>query len=156
VEDLGNRLDALLTGYERRKQDETQQQVQRALRLEEARKVGAEYLRKFVVEVARRVAERLEEAGHRVVHQELLGAYPPNVRIHLWPKAGPLDDDEPRRTTLELVWGDPTPNTLCAKRWTSEGLHRLQQQGSVRAEALDELWVREQFMVFVRETLDGA
>jgi len=156
VDDLADRLDTLLTGYERRKQDETQRQVQRAMRLEHARKIGAEYLRKYAIEAARNVAERLEAAGHRVMHQELLDAYPPNIRIHLWPKAGPLDETEPKRTTLELVWGDPTPDALCAKRWTSDGLDRLQQQGSARAGVLDELWVREQLMIFVRETLDAT
>ena len=156
MEDQVDRLEVLLTEYERRKQDETQRQVQRAIRLEEARKVGAEKLRMYAIEAARNVAERLQMAGHRVVHQEFLDAYPPNVRIHLWPKGGPLDENEPQRTTLEFVWGEPTPDTLSARRWTSEGLHRLQLQGSARVGVLDELWVREQLMVFVRETLDGA
>lgn len=156
MEDQGDRLEFLLSDYERRKQEETQRQVQRAIRLEEARKRGAEYLRKYVLEAARSVASRLQEAGHRVVHQELLDAYPPGVRIHLWPKGGALDDHEPQRSTLELVWGDPNPDALCAKRWTSEGLDRLQHQGSARAGALDELWVKEQLMTFVRETLEGS
>ncbi|NJD20993.1 MAG: hypothetical protein FIA95_17120, partial [Gemmatimonadetes bacterium] len=125
MEDPVDRLDVLLSEYERRKQDETQRQVQRAIRLEEARKVGADLLRRHVIDAARTVAERLQMAGHRVTHQEFLDAYPPNVRIHLWPKPGPLDEREPRRSTLELVWGEPTPDALSAKRWTSEGLDRM-------------------------------
>ena len=46
VEDLGDRLDALLSGYERRKQEETRRQVQRAIRMEDhasvARRVYAD------------------------------------------------------------------------------------------------------------------
>ncbi len=151
-----DRLEFLLSEYERRKQDETQRQVQRAIRLEEARKRGAEFLRRYALEIVREVAERLQQAGHRVVHQELLDAYPPSVRIHLWPKGGPLDETEPKRNTLELVWGDPDQDALCAKRWTSEGLHQLQQLGSARAGILDELWVKEQLMTFVRDTLESA
>ena len=156
MEDLGDRLDVLLTGYERRKQEETRRQVQRAIRLEEARKRGAELLRRFAVAPAREVASRLQEAGHKIIHQELLDAYPPSVRIHFWPTSGPLDEGEPERSTLELVWGDPDPDALCAKRWTSEGLDRMHVQGSARAGAVDDLWVKEQLMVFVRETLEGA
>ncbi len=152
----GDRLEFLLSDYERRKQEETRRQVERAVRLEEARKKGAEYLRRFVVHPARDVAERLQSVGHRVVHQELLDAYPPNVRIHLWPKGGPLDDDDTRRTTLEFVWGDPDPEALCAKRWASSGLDQLHQQGSARPGVLDEMWVREQLIIFVRETLESA
>ena len=155
MEDLGDRLDVLLSGYERRKQEETQRQVQRALRLEESRKTGAEYLRRYALEAGRNVAERLQAAGHRVMYQEFLDAYPPSVRIHLWPKAGPLTEGESKRTTFELVWGEPNPNAMCATRW-SEGLHRTHEQGSARAGVLDEVWVREQFLVFVRETLEGA
>lgn len=156
MEDLGDRLETLLTDYEQRKQEETRRQVQRAIRLEETRKAGAEHLRRFVLEPARTVAEQLQAAGHRVVHQELLNAYPPAVRIHFWPRPGPLDEKEPVRTTLELVWGETDPDTLCAKRWTSEGLNRLHHQGSARAGVLDAEWVREQLMTFVRDTLDGA
>lgn len=152
----GDRLEFLLTDYERRKQEETRRQVERAVRLEEARKKGAEYLRRFVLEAARNVAERLQGAGHRVIHQELLDAYPPNVRIHLWPKSGPLDEAEGTRSTLELVWGDPDPDSLCAKRWTSSGLDKLFHQGSARPGVLDETWVREQLITFVRETLESA
>lgn len=151
-----DRLDVLLSEYERRKQDETQRQVQRAIRMEEARKRGAEYLRRYALETVRDAAERIQQAGHRVLHQELLDAYPPSVRLHLWPKGGPLDEGEQRRSTLELVWGDPDADALCAKRWTSEGLHRLQNLGSARAGAIDELWVKEQLMTFVRDTLDGS
>ena len=91
-----------------------------------------------------------------MVHQELLDAYPPNVRIHLWPKVGPLDEGEGNRSTLELVWGDPDEDSLCAKRWTSEGLDKLFHQGSARPGVLDETWVREQLITFVRETLESA
>ena len=156
MEAKDDRLEFLLTEYERRKQDETQRQVQRAIRLEEARKRGAEYLRRHALHVVREAVERLQMAGHRVVHQELLDAYPPNVRVHLWPKGGPLDEGEARRSTLELVWGDPDADAMCAKRWTSEGLHRLQHMGSARAGVIDELWVKEQIMTFVRDTLDAS
>jgi len=156
LEAKGDRLEFLLTDFERRKQDETRRQVERAIRLEDARKKGADQMRRHVLESARNVAERLESAGHRVVHQELLDAYPPSVRIHLWPKAGPLDEEESRRTTLELVWGDPDPDALCAKRWTTEGLDRLHHQGSARIGILDETWVREQLIEFVRSTLERA
>jgi hypothetical protein len=156
VESQEDRLDLLLSDYERRKQDETQRQVQRALRLEESRKRGAEQLRRYAVQPARDVAERLQQAGHQVVHQEFLEAYPPSVRIHLWPRPGPLDEGAAKRCTLELVWGDPDADALCAKRWTSEGLHRLQHMGSARQGVLDDLWVKEQLIAFVRETLGGA
>lgn len=155
MENEGDRLDILLGGYERRKQEETQRQVQRALRLEAARKVGADQLRRYVIKVGRHVTERLQTAGHRVAYHEFLDAYPPSVRIHLWPKQGPLDEREPRRTTLELVWGEPDADALCATRW-SEGLDRMQHQGSARRGVLDELWVREQILEFVRQTLDSA
>lgn len=155
MEDLGERLDVLLTEYESRKQDETQRQVQRALRLEQARKVGVENLRKYVIPPARDVTEHLEVAGHRVVYHEFLETYPPSVRIHLWPRHGPMDEGEARRTTLELVWGEPTADALCVTRW-SEGLHRMQQQGSAPANTLDDLWVKEQLLEFVRETLEGS
>lgn len=152
-----DRLEFLLSDYERRKQDETRRQVERAIRLEAARKKGAEYLRRFAIHAARNVAERLQSAGHRVVHQEFLDAYPPSIRIHLWPKTGPMEPDdegEERRTTFELVWGDPDPDALCARRWTSEGLDQLQNQGSARPGVLDETWVREQLIMFVRDTLE--
>lgn len=111
-----DRLDEILSGYERRKQDETRRQVQQALKLESERKTGAEYLRRHVVKPARGVTERLRESGHEVVYQEFMDAYPPGVRIHLWPKSGPLDGGEPRRATLEFVWGDPHPGLLCTRR----------------------------------------
>ncbi len=149
-------LDTLLTEYERRKQDETRRMVQRAFKLENARKKGAEHLRQFALPHTREVAERLQSAGHRVVYQEFLDAYPPNVRLHLYPKAGPLDLEEPGRWTLELVWGDPEPDRLFARRWTAEGLGEMREQGSVPAVDVDELWVREQFLAFVRDALDLA
>lgn len=152
----GDRLEFLLSEYERRKQEETRRQVERAIRLEDARKKGADYLRRFAIHPARSVTERLQSAGHRVVHQEFLDAYPPNIRIHLWPKAGPLDGGQEGRTTLELVWGDPDPDALCARRWTSAGLDKLVQQGSARPGVLDETWVREQLITFVRDTLEGT
>lgn len=147
-------LDTLLTEYERRKQDETRRLVQRAFRLENARKKGAEHLRRYALPHAREVAERLQSAGHRVVYQEFLDAYPPNVRLHLYPMSGPFEVEEPRRWTLELIWGDPDPDRLFARRWTSEGLGEMRDQGSVPAVDVDELWVREQLMSFVRDALD--
>jgi hypothetical protein len=149
-----DQLDTLLTDYERRKQDETRRMVQRAFRLENARKKGAEHLRRFALPHTREVAERLEAAGHKVVYQEFLDAYPPNVRLHLYPKSGPLDLDESGRWTIELVWGDPQPDRLFARRWTSDGLGKMQDLGSVPAIDVDDLWVREQFLSFVRDALD--
>lgn len=128
--------------------------VQRAFKLENARKKGAEHLRRFALPHTREVAERLEQSGHRVVYQEFLDAYPPNVRLHLYPRVGPLELEDPKRWTIELVWGDPEPDRLYAKRWTSDGLGELQQMGSVPDIDVDELWVREQFLSFVRDALD--
>ena len=135
-------LETLLSDYERRKQDETRRMVQRAFKLENARKKGAEHLRQF--------------AGHRVVYQEFLDSYPPNVRLHLYPKAGAMELEEPRRLTLEFIWGEPEPDRLFARRWSSEGLAEAQDQGSVPAVDVDELWVREQLLSFVRDALDLA
>jgi hypothetical protein len=149
-------LDSLLTDYERRKQDETRRMVQRAFKLENARKKGAEHLRRFALPHTREVAERLQVAGHRVVYQEFLDAYPPNVRLHLYPKEGPLSLEESRRVTIELVWGDPDPDRLFARRWTSGGLAEMIEQGSVPAVDVDELWVREQLLAFVRDALNLA
>lgn len=149
-------LESLLTDYERRQQDETRRMVQRAFKLENARKKGAEHLRRYALPHSREVAERLQQAGHRVVYQEFLDAYPPNVRMHLYPKSGPMDFDEPKRWTIELLWGDPDPDRLFARRWTSEGLGDMQELGSVPAIDVDELWVREQFTIFVRDALDLA
>lgn len=149
-------LESLLTDYERRKQDETRQMVQRAFKLENARKKGAEHLRRFALPHSREVAERLQQAGHRVVYQEFLDAYPPNVRLHLYPKSGAMDLDEPKRRTIEFVWGDPDPDRLFARTWTSEGLGEMQERGSVPAVDVDELWVREQLLAFVRDALDLA
>lgn len=147
-------LDTLLSDYENRKQDETRRLVQRAFKLENARKKGAEHLRRFALPHSREVAERLQQAGHEVVYQEFLDAYPPSVRLHLYPKAGPLDLQPPRRLTIELVWGEPEPDRLFARRWTSEGLGEMTELGSVPAVDVDELWVREQLMAFVRDALD--
>ncbi|NCG33185.1 MAG: hypothetical protein GWP44_09900 [Proteobacteria bacterium] len=149
-----DQLESLLTDYERRKQDETRRMVERAFRLEEARKKGADHLRRFALPHTREVAERLEQSGHRVVYQEFLDAYPPNVRLHLYPKVGPLDLEDSKRWTIELVWGDPEPDRLYARRWTSNGLGEMQQIGSVPEIDVDELWVREQFLSFVRLALD--
>ena len=156
MSERSDHLESLLTEYERRKQDETRRTVQRAFKLENARKKGAEHLRRFALPHAREVADRLEKAGHRVVYQEFLDSYPPNVRLHLYPKAGPMDLEEAGRFTMELLWGDPTPDRLFARRWTSEGLGTMQDQGSVPAVDVDEIWVREQFMSFVRDALDLA
>ena len=70
-------LDSLLFDYERRKQEDARRQVKRAVRLEEARKRGAEYLHLFAIDAVRDVAARLTEAGHRVMQQEFLDGYPP-------------------------------------------------------------------------------
>jgi hypothetical protein len=149
-------LETLLSEYERRKQDETRRMVQRAFKLENARRKGAEHLRRFALSHSREVAERLEQAGHKVVYQEFLDAYPPNVRMHLYPKGGPMDFDPPKRWTIELVWGDPDPDRLYARRWTSDGLGEMLDLGSVPDIDIDELWVREQFTTFVRDALDLA
>ena len=150
----GDRLESLLTDYERRKQDETRRLVQRALLLEEDRKQGADCFRRWALQHTRDVADRLQQAGHGVVYQELLDAYPPNVRIHLYPKQSPLDEEKPGRVTLELTWGEPGANELVAKRWTAEGLASVKNQATVSADELDELWVREQLLTFVRDALD--
>ncbi|MEM7416934.1 MAG: hypothetical protein AAF389_15610 [Gemmatimonadota bacterium] len=147
-------LDALLAEYDSRKQDETRRMVQRAYRLENARKIGSEHLRRAVLAHSREVAERLEQAGHGVLYQELLDAYPPAVRLHLSPKTGAMDFDSPRRWTMELIWSEPDPDRLIARRWTSDGPGTMHETGSVAREDLDELWVREQFTGFVRDALD--
>lgn len=151
-----DQLDTLLSDYERRKQDETRRMVQRAFKLENARKKGAEHLRRFALPHTREVADRLQEAGHEVVYQEFLDAYPPNVRLHLYPHQGPMDLEKPRRLTLELVWGDPEPDRLFVRRWTTEGLGEMQEQTSVPAVDVDELWVREQLLDFVRDALEQS
>jgi len=147
-------LETLLFDYERRKQDETRRMVQRAFRLENARKKGAEHLRHYAIAHTRETAERLEAAGHKVVYQEFLDAYPPNVRLHLYPKPGPMDFGESLRKTIEFVWGDPEPDRLVARQWTTEGLGEMKETGSVPAVEVDELWVREQLLTFVRNALD--
>jgi len=147
-------LDSVLTDYERRKQDETRRMVQRAFKLENARRKGAEHMRRFALPHSREVAERLQQAGHSVVYQEFLDAYPPNVRLHLYPKASPMDLEEPARRTVEFVWGDPTPDRLFVRWWTHEGLGEMHEHGSVPAVDVDEIWVREQLLAFVREALD--
>ena len=147
-------LETLLTDYEIRKQDETRRFVQRAFELENARRIGAECLRRGALSHGREVAERLQLAGHEVVYQELLDSYPPYVRLHLYPKGGPLDLEEPKRWTLELMWGDPDPDRLHARRWTSAGMEDTQELGSLPGVDVDELWVREQFLSFVRTALD--
>jgi hypothetical protein len=149
-------LDSLLSDYERRKQDETRRMVQRAFKLENARKKGAEHLRRFALPHTREVADRLQEAGHQIVYQEFLDAYPPNVRLHVYPKAGPMDLEDPKRMTIELIWGDPDPDRLFVRRWSAEGLGQAQDQGSVPAVDVDEIWVREQLLAFVRDALDLA
>lgn len=128
--------------------------VQRAFKLENARKKGAEHLRLFALPHTREVADRLQEAGHEVVYQEFLDAYPPNVRLHLYPRRGPMDLEKSTRLTLELVWGDPEPDRLFVRRWTTEGLGEMQEQASVPAVDVDELWVREQLLTFVRDALE--
>jgi hypothetical protein len=151
-----DQLDTLLSDYERRKQEETRRMVQRAFKLENARRKGAEHLRRFALPHTREVAERLEQAGHKVVYQEFLDAYPPNIRMHLYPKGGPMEFEQAKRWTIELLWGEPEPDRLFARRWTSEGLGEMLDMGSVPDIDIDELWVREQFMTFVRDALDLA
>ena len=146
-------FDLLLADYERRKQTDAERTVKRALELETARRKGAEAMRRHLLEHAREVAGRLRSAGHRVVYQEMLEAYPPAVRMHLYPKAGPMDLEDSRRWTLEFTWGDPDPDRLCARRWTSTGLADMVDLGSIPASELDQLWVREQFLSFVRNAL---
>jgi hypothetical protein len=147
-------LESLLSDYERRKQDETRRMVQRAFKLENSRKKGAEHLRRYALAHTREVSERLQQAGHEVVYQEFLDAYPPSVRLHLYPKGGPMDVDRPQRRTIELIWGDPEPDRLFARLWTPEGLGEVRDMGSVPAMDVDELWVREQLLAFVRDALD--
>lgn len=147
-------LDSLLEDYERRKQDETRRHIQLAFTLENARKRGAECLRRHAVSHTRDVAERLQLAGHEVIYQEFLDAYPPHVRLHLYPKRGPLDLKEPKRWTVELNWGDPDPDRLYARYWTSAGLADMKELGSLPGVDVDELWIREQFLSFVRASLD--
>ncbi len=147
-------FEALLADYERRKQDEAGRLVQRALELENARRKGSDLLSHHVLQHARDVAGRLRKAGHRVLNQESLDAYPPNVRLHLYPKVGPMDLAEPRRWTMELTWGDPDPDRLVAQLWTSAGLGEMIELGSALADEVDQLWVREQFLAFVRQALD--
>jgi hypothetical protein len=62
--------------------------------------------------------------------------------------------DDAKRWTIELVWGDPEPDRLYAKRWTSDGLGEMDQLGSIPDIDVDELWIREQFLSFVRDALD--
>jgi hypothetical protein len=147
-------LDSVLTDYDRRQQDETRRMVQRAFKLENARRKGAEHLRRFALTHSREVAERLQQAGHTVVYQEFLDAYPPNVRLHLYRKMGAMELEEPRRRTIEFVWGDPTPDRLFARWWTQEGLGEVEERGSLPAAEVDDLWVREQLLAFVRDALD--
>jgi len=147
-------LESILTDYEHRKQTETRRMVQRAFQLENARKKGAEHLRRFALQHSREVADRLQQAGHRVVYQELLDAYPPSVRLHVYPSQSPMASSEPKRRTLELVWGDPTPDRLFARGWAEDGLGDIREYGSVPAVEVDEIWVREQILTFVRSALD--
>jgi hypothetical protein len=149
-----DQLEALLSDYELRKQDETRRMVQRAFKLENARKKGAEHLRRFALPHTRDVSDRLRQAGHEVVYQEFLDAYPPSVRLHLYPKGGSMDFDRPNRKTIEFVWGEPEPDRLFVRTWTPEGLGDVKDMGSVPAVDVDELWVREQLLTFVRDALD--
>lgn len=149
----GDPIDDLLHSYERRKQDETRRLVERAERLERNRRRGAEVLRKHAVEAARNACARLERAGHRVLLQELLQNYPPSIRIHFWPRRGPLDDGVPERFTMELVWGEPVSSELCVRWWDSDGMGAIVDQGSAHEDDVDELWVREQILDFLRAVL---
>ncbi|MGD2070296.1 MAG: hypothetical protein PVI57_16590 [Gemmatimonadota bacterium] len=152
-----DRLDQLLESYDRRKQDETRALVERARRLESNRQKGADLLRRHVVPTVRDAVRRIGEAGHQVTLDEMLDAYPPNVRIHLWVKPGPLDppEGERPRTSLEFVWGDPNEDRMCVNRWTSGGLGTMGCQAAAREGVVDMTWVKEQLHVFVREALSG-
>jgi hypothetical protein len=147
-------LESILTDYDRRKQDETRRMVHRAFKLENTRRRGVELLRDFALQHTREVAERLQQAGHRVVYGEFLDAYPPSVRIHVDPKLGPMELREPTRWTMELVWSEPEPDRLFARRWNSHGVGTRLELGSIPGVDLDELWVREQLTRFVRDALD--
>lgn len=147
-------LEVLLAEYRRRKQQDAERLVRKALSIEQSRKRGAELLLQHAVRHAREVAGRLRQGGHRVVYQELLEVYPPSLRLHLYPHAGPMDLEDPDRWTFELTWGPVQPDRLVATRWTSTGLADQVEMGSIGADELDELWVREQFLAFVRHALD--
>jgi hypothetical protein len=149
----GDPLDELLNSYERRKQDETRRLVERAERLEKNRRRGAEVLRRHAVEAARHACARLERAGHRVLHQELLQNYPPSIRIQLSPRRWPFDADLPERFTMELAWGEPVSGELCVRWWDADGSSAIVDQGSVPEDDVDELWVREQILDFLRAVL---
>jgi hypothetical protein len=45
---------------------------------------------------------------------------------------------------------------MFAKCWTEDGLADVTEQGSVAAVDIDELWVREQLLAFVRDALHLA
>lgn len=146
-------FEQLLAEYETRKQRDAQRLVEKALDVENARRKGVEVLRKHAIGHTRDTVRRLQQAGHKVVYHESLDAYPPNLRLHLYPKAGPVDLETPSRRTFELVWGEPDPDRLFARRWTSTGLGEMIELGSVSGAELDELWVREQLLGFVRSSL---
>jgi hypothetical protein len=93
-------------------------------------------------------------ARSSVVYQEFLDSYPPNVRLHLYPMRGPMDQGDSKRMTIEFIWGDPDPDRLFARRWSSRGLGEMQELGSVPAIDVDDLWVRELLLTFVRDALD--
>jgi hypothetical protein len=147
-------FEAMLADYDRRKQQEAERIVKRALEIETARTKGAEALKTHVLPHAREVVNKLRQSGHRVVYQESLEHYPPNIRVHLYPKLGPMDVQGTTRWTLEMTWGDPQPDRLFATRWTSTGLADMVDLGSAGGAELDQLWVREQFLDFVRHALD--
>jgi hypothetical protein len=149
-----DQLDTLLSEYDRRKQDETKRMVQRALELEYARRRGAQVLRDHAIAHTRGVAEKLEQAGHRVLYQEFLDAYPPTIQMHLHPKAGPMDVDQPTSWSVEFTWGDDEPERLFIRRRTSRHPTEVRELASASEAEVDELWVREQLLTFVRDALD--
>jgi hypothetical protein len=151
----GDPLDDLLGAYDDQQQEETRRQVETAERLEKNRRVGSEVLRSHALEVIRDAGARLERAGHRVLIQELLRNYPPSLRLHVWPRPGPMDPGDARRSTLEFVWGDPVPDQLSARRWGWSGLGAIADMDSAVREDADTNWAREQLLDFLKGALGG-
>src|SRR5262245_38329156 len=68
-------FETMLADYDRRKQQEAERIVKRALEIETARTKGAEAIKAHVLPHAREVVSRLRQSGHRVVYQESLEHY---------------------------------------------------------------------------------
>lgn len=149
----GDPLDDLLGAFDDQQQEETRLKVERAERLERTRREGEEIFRQHALDLVRDACQRLDRAGHRVLLHELLRNYPPALRVHLWPRPGPLDIAEPRRHTLELVWGDPVPDQVNVRRWDWSGLGHMSEQAAAAPQEVDALWIREQLLDFIRDAL---